>query len=165
MAPEYWQSKYGEVAVTTQSWLGLFLRHVLCAVMDGFVQVDDCLGIVLDSLVSKASPFTAGVHEVVAGSGEFVHRRPHLRRHVFAKHRPSVARNFTPTPIGDERPESRSGAKQSKRRRRRYKSFLRQNAKAQVVKSLDHCSTAYLCLNIGHAPDTANCPDFLAPIN
>ena len=50
--------------------------------MDDFVQVGDCLVNVLDSLLTKTASVTTGVHEVVAGSREFVHRSLHLRRHV-----------------------------------------------------------------------------------
>jgi hypothetical protein len=67
------------------------------------------------------------------------------------------------SPIGDEQQESRSGDEAVKNEGEEdANSFSGQNAKR---KPLDSCGTAYLCLDIGGAPDTKNCPDFFAPIN
>ena len=69
------------------------------------------------------------------------------------------------SPIGDERAESCSGDETVETKEMNIllnNSFSRQNAQR---KSVDSCGTASLCLDIARAPDTANCPDFFAPIN
>lgn len=128
--------------------------------MEGFVQVGDCLVNVLDSLVTKPSPFTAGVHEVELA---VVKMPPWLpMRGPRRPRRAYILFSWALLLLVVKRPGIMKRGPSSRNEEGDTNSVSPQNAKAQVVRPLQY---GLLGLDIGRAPDTANCPDFFAPIN